>query len=358
MNSIKPQFDEENVSSDPKKRALLKSILIATSSVILLPISLSAQSSTPLAVNKLHSFGLRVSDVDRSLAFYQSIFGSVILGRRESTVFLRIGQGPHFFSLSPLADGQLPAITHIGLSVANYDQNSAEEVLNRFGLRQATSIPSINKGSSLESAMSYWSHSRSEDLFFADREGVNYQLMPTNYCGNYSPDSSCTLESKGQESGLFELIDINHFTTFTANKDRANRFHTQLMGKAFQAYQGDNSPVIGIGDGLQFLMYVGGSEEGQPRQAGRIDHVCFSMKEFSVNGILDKLSSVGLGPRSDPGDTKPLMHWVSLRMPNRCGAEGGTPEVYFSDPDGIRIQLQSESYCGGGGYLGDNCPAI
>jgi hypothetical protein len=46
---------------------------------------------------------------------------------------------------------------------------------------------------------------------------------------------------------------------------------------------------------------------------------------------------------------------VSLRLPNRGGAEGGTPEVYFSDPDGLAIQIQDAGYCGGGGYLGDQC---
>ena len=60
---------------------------------------------------------------------------------------------------------------------------------------------------------------------------------------------------------------------------------------------------------------------------------------------------------SIPGlfSTQPFMHWISMRMPNRGGAEGGTPELYFSDPDGVRIQLQDPTYCGGGGYLGDSC---
>jgi hypothetical protein len=50
-----------------------------------------------------------------------------------------------------------------------------------------------------------------------------------------------------------------------------------------------------------------------------------------------------------------MMHYVSLRMPERGGVEGGTPEVYFTDPDGILVQLQDPSYCGGGGYLGNEC---
>ena len=30
--------------------------------------------------------------------------------------------------------------------------------------------------------------------------------------------------------------------------------------------------------------------------------------------------------------------------------------VYFTDPDGLLIQLQDVKYCGGSGFLGDVCP--
>ena len=44
-----------------------------------------------------------------------------------------------------------------------------------------------------------------------------------------------------------------------------------------------------------------------------------------------------------------------MRMPNRGGAPEGPPELNFSDPDGLSIQLQDVRYCGGGGYLGETC---
>ena len=34
---------------------------------------------------------------------------------------------------------------------------------------------------------------------------------------------------------------------------------------------------------------------------------------------------------------------------------GGTPELYFTDPDGLLIQLQDVTYCGGAGFLGNVC---
>ena len=36
---------------------------------------------------------------------------------------------------------------------------------------------------------------------------------------------------------------------------------------------------------------------------------------------------------------------------------GETKELYFTDPDGIRVQLQDVKYKGGTGVLGDKDPA-
>ena len=44
-----------------------------------------------------------------------------------------------------------------------------------------------------------------------------------------------------------------------------------------------------------------------------------------------------------------------MRTPNRGGAPDGTPELYFTDPDGILLQIQEMSYCGGSGKLGEVC---
>ena len=179
------------------------------------------------------------------------------------------------------------------------------------------------------------------ELFFADVEGLVYHLSSERYCGGSGPlGQNCSRVEAAPGAGMFSLVDYSHFTNFVANRDRANNFYTTCFGKTYQAFQGPGAPVIGVGDGLQFLMYVGGDEPGQPTAPGRIDHVCFSVQNFDVDGILTQLTDYGLVARQDPANTQPLMHWISMRMPNRGGAEGGTPELYFTDPDGIRIQLQ------------------
>ena len=59
--------------------------------------------------------------------------------------------------------------------------------------------------------------------------------------------------------------------------------------------------------------------------------------------------------QASAGPVGPLRHYISMRMENRGGAPEGTPELYFTDPDGLLMQLQDTKYCGGGGYLGDAC---
>ena len=73
--------------------------------------------------------------------------------------------------------------------------------------------------------------------------------------------------------------------------------------------------------------------------------------------ILKTLEGYGIKPRGNtPGPAAPMTSYVTLRMENRGGAKEGTPELYFTDPDGLLIQLQDVKYCGGSGVLGEVCP--
>lgn len=334
--------------------------------LLALPTSLIAQNAPPVALRKLHAFDIRVRDVNRSLAFYQDLFATPIQARQGESVCLRIGDGPHFFSLSPAGAAQ-PGFSHIGLSVAAFDVDRVQSQLAVFGIEPGP-IPRAGDAPLARAGRS-WVVTRgpeqggaqggTRELYFADIEGISYHLTATDYCGGSGPlGTVCDVPEAAPGPGMFELVDLSHFTNFMANSARANDFHTRSFGKAFQAYQGPGSPVIGVGDGIQFLMYVGGAQPGPPQNPGRIDHVCFSVTDFDVERILARLTDYGLRARPDGGDTEALMHWISMRMPNRGGAEGGTPELYFTDPDGIRIQLQDPGYCGGGGYLGDACPPL
>lgn len=331
----------------------------------LAPQLLAQSTPAPIAIRKLHSFGLKVSDVNRSLAFYQDIFGAPVQARQGDTVLLRIGAGPYFFSLSPVASGEQPHISHIGISVPDFNLERVQAALQAHGI--AAAAAPVPGQPALELAGRSWVRTRGPDLggdaggtrelFFADRDGLVYQLTDPAYCGGSGALGDQCQPQAAAASGMLRSVELSHFTNRVFNSAAANAYHRSLFGLSFQALQGPGAPVIGVGDGIQFLMYIGGAGEGAPERPGVIDHVCVSVENFDVERILAMLTDYGISPRQDASVTPPLVHYVSMRMPNRGGAEGGTPELYFSDPDGIRIQLQDPGYCGGTGYLGDDCSA-
>ncbi|MFM1895988.1 MAG: hypothetical protein RLZZ385_1062 [Pseudomonadota bacterium] len=346
------------------RRGLLRALVVAPVWPALSALSRTAvaQSATPIGARKLHSFSLKVSDVARSLDFYQGLFGCPIQARHGDTVLLRIGAGPYFFSLTPTGPGEAPGITSIGISVPDFDLDRVQGQLVAHGISPATT----SDAGGLALANRSWVRSRgpeqggsgTRELFFADRDGLVYQLSDPAYCGGSGPlGNSCEAVEPSSREARLQLLELSHFTNRVHNSTVANSYHRALFGLEFQASQGPGAPVIGVGDGIQFLMYIGGAGEGEPTRPGVIDHVCLSVADFDVERILAVLTEYGLTARSDPANTPPLVHYISLRMPNRGGAEGGTPELYFSDPDGIRIQLQDPGYCGGTGYLGDDCSA-
>jgi hypothetical protein len=118
--------------------------------------------------------------------------------------------------------------------------------------------------------------------------------------------------------------------------------------------------VMGVGPGVQFLMLAGGGGRGAAKAAPRPasnKHQFKSKDNFRPDAVIKALESYGIKPRGNAqGTPGPLVHYISMRMENRGGAKEGTPELYFTDPDGLLIQLQDVKYCGGGGVLCDVCP--
>jgi len=329
--------------------SLIKSFL-ASATLLVFASSLFAQELNSL---KLHSVGIKVSNVDQSLSFYQEVLGLPVRGRVGATVFLQIGSGTQFLSLSPVVGDEPPHITYIGLSAKSFAAEAFADTLTKAGFKSRDAAPTPDTAR-LDLANTYWINNN--ELYFVNLEGVQFQLTDTQRCsaGNSPMDCAKTEPRPGQ--GILSLQGINHFTTFVANAGRANQFFKDLFKLDYLSFQGPTTPSISIGDGLQFLMFVGGAQAGPPQNAARIHHVSFSVEDFNVDAIFAKLNNHGLTPRGDGVSTAPpLTYYVSLRMPNRGGAESGTPEVYFTDPDGVLLQVQDPSYCGGGGYLGDKC---
>ncbi|MDG2176187.1 MAG: VOC family protein [Gammaproteobacteria bacterium] len=333
-------------------RRLLITLLTAFVSNSLLPVS-AAQAPAGIRVEKLNYFEIRVSDIDRSLAFYQQMFGMPVQSRSDDRILLKIGEQNKYMAIRPLLSGEAPAITQLGYSVLNYDLENQLAVLKASGF-QEIDPPDITLPG-IENTMSTWVklQGNTPTLYFSDARGLIVRLTDPAWCGGQGPLGNTCGTPEAVSPGVIQLGEINHFTSFVNDGAGANLFYQDFFDLEIQAYQGPNSPVTGIGDGKQFVMYAGPFPGGENAPAN-IHHVSFNLDGFIVDDILGRFETQGITDRGER-QIGPMMHYISLRMPERGGVEGGTPEVYFTDPDGILVQLQDTTYCGGGGYLGNQC---
>jgi catechol 2,3-dioxygenase-like lactoylglutathione lyase family enzyme len=299
-----------------------------------------------IPVRSLNHFGLAVADPQRSIDFYQGLFGSPVQARMGTTAVLRVGDGPQFFSISPVEGNLPPRITHYGLGVEGFNVERVMKALADHGVAQADSVGPMK--------MNVATRNGRTDLVFGDPDGIVCRLQDVTYCGGSGPlGNNCAAEGTSKK-GLIQLVDVNHLTIFSTDAARANAFYRNVFGFSTRSFQGPTSPTLAVGPTVQFLMMAGGGA-GEKRTAA-INHACWTVRNFNVDSILKSLETFGLKPRGDAqGPVGQLRHYVTMRMENRGGAPEGTAELYFTDPDGLLMQLQDTRYCGGGGVLGSQC---
>ena len=332
--------------------------------------ALAQGSSPPVRVRGINHVTLSVSDVKRSVDFYQGLFGMPVLSRQGQTANLQIGAGPQFLGIAS-AGSSAPGINHLCLGVEDFNVDRITAVLKQRGITATDAAGNAGGGGLSGGPLRMRVRMRgpetggdrqgTPELYFSDHDGIVVQLQDPRYCGGAGPlGSVCPAPEASPKKGLLALRGWSHCTIFGSDGARSNAFYQDLFGLRVQAYQGPNAPVLGVG-GVQFLMFAGGGGRGRAAAtppAGSINHLCMNMENFNPDRVIAELERYGIKPRAGAqGPAGPLVHYISMRMENRGGAKEGTPELYFTDPEGLLIQLQDVKYCGGAGVLGDGCTA-
>src|SRR5688572_954892 len=246
-----------------------RSFLVSLPALAMSPrIAGQAPARAPFRVNGLSQITLTVTDVKRSLEFYQGLFGMPVQARQGSAVLLRIGNGPRFLALRPAAAGERPSISGLGFGVQDFSVDRAVEALAAHGVTAAPStaekpgpkqalvrIRRQNEGGSPDGS--------TRELFVADPSGVVFQLHDVSYCGGSGAQGSvCRAAEASPKPGLIALKDTSHFT-IAASDTNTVPFYLDLFGFQPIAYQAA-TPAWGVG-GVHFLMFIGG---GGPTRAG------------------------------------------------------------------------------------------
>ena len=313
----------------------------------------NAQNRPPFITTALNHMTLAVSDPVASLAWYQGLFGMPIAARQGNTVVFQVGDGPQSMAISGNATDN-PRIVHFCLGVENFDYQRAAQILAEHGVEEASSPGSMQSMKRKRGLDSGGSPTGTAELYFGDPDGIRVQLQDSSYCGGAGVlgNECLSTPEPAPTVGLLELGEFNHFTLFVSDQRHSIQFYQKLFGVPIDTYQGA-LPILRVGRGRQFLAL---SQQPSP---SRIHHASLSVADFDVDRIFSVLEGYGLTILGEAsGATGPLQAYVTMRGQNRGGALGGTPEVYFTDPDGILLQLQDSAYCGGNGYLGDECGTV
>jgi catechol 2,3-dioxygenase-like lactoylglutathione lyase family enzyme len=326
----------------PTRRAFLASL----PALALASRTLAQERGATLRARGINHVSLGVTDLKRSVDFYQNLFGLTLRRISETNVQLVLGAGPLHLGL-----GKAPVakIDHFCLGIEDFDPIRVSNILAAHGLERATESGTmkhrITPGPGGAPSVS-----------FDDPDGINVQLQDISFCGGSGPlGNVCRSPEESPINAPIALKGYSHLTITSSDASKSNAFYRNVFGLGIRAYQGPTAPALAVGPTVEFLMFTGGGGSG----AGRINHFCFNLENFNVEQIQKALESVGIKPRENQtGPVGPMRHYVTMRMANRGGARDGTPELYFTDPDGILVQLQDVKYCGGSGYLGDVCPPV
>jgi catechol 2,3-dioxygenase-like lactoylglutathione lyase family enzyme len=319
---------------------LTSSAALAAAPMLTRPVA--AQPATAaLITRRLNNVMIAVSDLDRSAAFYQKLFGTPVI--QGDTAIVRIGEGPHFLGFTQVKNGAPPGFLSYGLTVDNFDPVRITKVLAAIGAKGDVT----NRGDTSE----VWTY---------DPDNIKIQLQHVAYGHGSGPQGAVLPPAVAGGKPAFNLKTISHVTLTNSNGPRSLDFYTKAFGWSVQSKQGPTSWCFSVGEGLDCVVFSIGVNN--PSAKTGINHVCFTMPAFEPNTVMNILSDNGLEPIEYGNNAliKPLTCRTRFRQrANNGGGPGhwlGTPELYFNDPDNIAMQLQDVSYCGGSGMQGEVCP--
>src|SRR5262245_25350783 len=196
----------------PKENAMTRRELLLSLPALSFVPRVYAQAAKPtITVKALNQFTLLVSDVKRSIDFYQGLFGMPIQARNGSTVLLRIGNGPQFVAIGPAGSNPPTIAPVIGVSVENFNPDRIIGVLEQHGVTKAVAGDPGLSGGAMKVRLS--TRDRTPELFMGDPEGLVIQIHDTKYCGGSGAlGEVCANVEPSPKKGLIAAKNLSHFT--------------------------------------------------------------------------------------------------------------------------------------------------
>jgi catechol 2,3-dioxygenase-like lactoylglutathione lyase family enzyme len=319
-----------------------RNFLVALSAILMAPRVMAQSTKPPIVTRRLNNVMISVSDMKRSIEFYQKLFGTPV--QQGDVAVFRLGDRPHFFAITEAKAGEKPDFLSYGMTVDNFDPDRLMKILTDLWVGGAQVI----------------TREGTPELWVPDPDGIKIQLQDTAYGHGSGPRGDVLPPvSKATAKPAFQLRSVSHVTLTVTNGPRSKEFYQKVFGLPVQAMQASTA-VLAVGSGPDCVVF--NTAANNPNVKAGINHACFTIENFDPNRVMGILVGNGLEPieYGIPALIKPLTCRVRLRQRANNGGGPthplGTPELYFNDPDNIPIQIQDVKYCGGSGSLGQICP--
>ena len=283
-------------------------------------------SVLPIRVLSLNHVSFGCADLKATVAWFGQVFGLPVHAFQDygsGQTVVRVGDGPAYMALSQRnknSIGQAPnRRPHFCWGAENFNVDRILRGLSEMGapaqavLREGKTINGVN---------------------FDTPDGFPLQFNPVNACGGGGflgdvCDANAVAARPPGAPPAIPVKTLNHVRMIVPNLQRSLEWYLKLTDMRPLALPGP-AKILRVGRGPQFVSM----SEGDGPEAFK-PHVGFGVQGFDVDQIMARLAEHGVTARKDLRD--------------------GTAGILLDSPDGIEIQLQDVSYCGGRGSLGNAC---
>ena len=289
--------------------------------------TMSAQGRQPaFQARMLNHVTLEVRDLERSVAFYQQLFGmplqsdQVVGPRRVPVPCLTIGDGPQFIAfMEPTAfvpEDQLDevdvsgrsGINHFCLGIAGFDPDGVVRTLEARDLRATRNMREGMR------------NDRISEIGTTDPDGLFVQIQDRGYCGGSGRlGDVCEAGFEYPVRASMQVVPpiavhaYRSVSLTVTDVPRAVEFYSRLFDVSTREARNGVTLLI-VGSDGSYLALSRGTAPG-------ISRFSLAVQRFDPDEAMLALADTGLSGR-------------------RVTSDGNAPAIAFTDPDGITVYLE------------------
>ena len=265
----------------------------------------SARASEPPLLQPISfdHINLRVSDLGRSITFYNDLFGGPILRvpsipanpTSPSGEAFYIKTGDSYLVISPAFPPDSPGLDHICFGVKDY---APEPVAARLRANGITTLAANRPGADI-------------DVWARDAGGIFVQLRSAGGWARLSTNRGGVPAAGFASTGAFSVVSVSRIAVRSADLTRSGDFYGRIFGTETRSPD-RNYRNFAIGDGTLSLC-----QSTSSNRTDAIDFLEFGVKTFNMELVHQDLRAHGILAESVPNSR----------------------QLRINDPDGIAIRI-------------------